>query len=174
MKTAHFVAVDMRCGAWTARVRRYRPDDLDALYRICLQTSYHGGDGTALFRDPRLPGHVYAAPYGLFEPSLAFVAKDAAGVGGYIVAALNGETFEQRLERSGGPHCVPGTQNHHRSWPRRYRRRSNVRFTTSTIISAPPGKWPSGPVAPAHQSAAADARARDGTAAGHDADFGPS
>ncbi len=87
----------------TARVRRYRPDDLDALYRICLQTSYHGGDGTALFRDPRLPGHVYAAPYGLFEPSLAFVAEDATGVGGYIVAALNGETFEQRLEREWWP-----------------------------------------------------------------------
>jgi hypothetical protein len=80
-----------------ARVRQFRPDDLDDLYRICLQTAGGGQDGTALFRDPKLPGHVYAAPYALFEPSLAFVAEDAAGVGGYIVAALDGETFERRL-----------------------------------------------------------------------------
>lgn len=90
-------------GREIARVRRYRPADLDELYRICLQTSYHGGDGTALFHDPKLPGHVYAAPYGLFEPSLAFVAEDAAGVGGYIVAALDGQAFEQRLEREWWP-----------------------------------------------------------------------
>ena len=81
-----------------ASVRPYRPDDLDDVYRICLQTSDTGQDGTALFRDPMLPGHVYAAPYALFEPSLAFVAQDAAGVGGYIVAALDSEAFERRLE----------------------------------------------------------------------------
>lgn len=84
-------------------MRSYRPDDLDDVYRICLQTSDTGQDGTALFRDPMLPGHVYAAPYALFEPSLAFVAEDAAGVGGYIVAALNDETFRQRLEREWWP-----------------------------------------------------------------------
>jgi ribosomal protein S18 acetylase RimI-like enzyme len=86
-----------------ARVRQFRPDDLDDLYRICLQTAGGGQDGTALFRDPKLPGHVYAAPYALFEPSLAFVAEDAAGVGGYIVAALDGETFERRLEQEWWP-----------------------------------------------------------------------
>jgi len=87
----------------TAQVRRYRPDDLDDLYLICLRTANSGGDGTALFSDPRLPGHVYAAPYALFEPSLAFVAEDAPGVGGYIVATLDGESFAQRLEREWWP-----------------------------------------------------------------------
>jgi GNAT superfamily N-acetyltransferase len=87
----------------TAWVRRYRPDDLDDLYRICLQTAYRGGDGTALFSDPELPGHVYAAPYAVFEPSLAFAAEDAAGVGGYLVAALDGEIFASRLERGWWP-----------------------------------------------------------------------
>jgi ribosomal protein S18 acetylase RimI-like enzyme len=87
----------------TARIRRYRPDDLDELYRICLQTAYRGQDGTAFFRDPKLPGHVYAAPYALFEPSLAFVAEDPAGVGGYIVAALDSEAFQQRLEQDWWP-----------------------------------------------------------------------
>ena len=86
-----------------ARVRRYRPDDLDDLHRICLQTADSGQDGTALFGDPQLPGNVYAAPYGLFEPSLAFVAEDAAGTGGYVLAALDSEAFEQRLERDWWP-----------------------------------------------------------------------
>ena len=86
-----------------ARIRPYRPDDLDDLYRICVQTADNGRDATSMFRDPRLPGHVYAAPYALFEPSLAFVAQDAGGVGGYIVAALDSQAFERRLERDWWP-----------------------------------------------------------------------
>jgi GNAT superfamily N-acetyltransferase len=86
-----------------ARIRPYRPDDLDELYRICVQTADNGQDGTSIFRDPMLPGHVYAAPYALFEPSLPFVAQDAVGAGGYIVAALDSRAFEQRLERDWWP-----------------------------------------------------------------------
>ena len=85
-----------------ARIRCYQPNDLDDLYRICLQTADNGHDATALFRYP-LPGHVYAAPYAIFEPSLAFVAQDSAGVGGYIVAARDSQAFEQRLERDWWP-----------------------------------------------------------------------
>ena len=85
------------------RIRPYQPDDLDDLYRVCLLTADNGGDATSLFRDPKLPGHVYAGPYAIFEPSLAFVAEDTAGVGGYIVAALDSQAFEQRLERDWWP-----------------------------------------------------------------------
>jgi ribosomal protein S18 acetylase RimI-like enzyme len=46
---------------------------------------------------------VFAAPYGLFEPSLAFVTVDADGVGGYIVGALDTREFEERLERDWWP-----------------------------------------------------------------------
>jgi len=63
-----------------ARIRPYRPGDLDALYRICLLTGDAGQDATSHYHDPRLLGHIFAAPYGLFEPSLAFVAEDAAGM----------------------------------------------------------------------------------------------
>jgi len=68
-----------------------------------VQTADNGDDATALFSDPRLPGHVYAAPYAIFEPSLAFVAVDAIGVGGYVVAALDSQAFAQRLEHDWWP-----------------------------------------------------------------------
>jgi ribosomal protein S18 acetylase RimI-like enzyme len=80
-----------------ACVRPYRASDLDDLYRICLQTGDSGEDATSMFEDPRILGHVFAAPYGLFEPSLAFVAEDELGVGGYVVGALDSKAFEKRL-----------------------------------------------------------------------------
>jgi ribosomal protein S18 acetylase RimI-like enzyme len=87
-------------GAW---IRPYRDGDLEDLYRVCLQTGDSGRDATSLFDDPRILGHVFAAPYGLFEPSLAFVAEDEAGVGGYIVAALDSRAFAERLEADWWP-----------------------------------------------------------------------
>jgi ribosomal protein S18 acetylase RimI-like enzyme len=86
-----------------ASVRPYRASDLDDLYRICLQTGDNGEDATSKFEDPRILGHVFAAPYGLYEPSLAFVAEDEIGVGGYIVGALNSKAFEKRLETDWWP-----------------------------------------------------------------------
>jgi ribosomal protein S18 acetylase RimI-like enzyme len=86
-----------------ASIRPYRPGDLDDLYRICLQTGDCGEDATSIFEDPRILGHVFAAPYGLFEPSLAFVAEDELGVGGYIVGALDSRAFEKRLETDWWP-----------------------------------------------------------------------
>ena len=85
------------------RIRRYRPGDLADLYRICLETGDGGNDATALYRDPDLPGHIYAAPYGVLEPSLAFVLEDPAGVGGYCLAALDTRAFERRLEAEWWP-----------------------------------------------------------------------
>jgi ribosomal protein S18 acetylase RimI-like enzyme len=86
--------------AW---IRPYRYSDLDDLYRICLQTGDSGQDATSMFDDPRILGHVFAGPYGLFEPSLAFVAEDEVGVGGYIVGALDSRVFEERLEADWWP-----------------------------------------------------------------------
>ena len=86
-----------------ALIRPYRPSDLGALYQICLLTGDDGRDATSLYRDPRLPGHFFAAPYGLFEPELAFVAEDTTGVGGYILGALDTRDFEEQLERTWWP-----------------------------------------------------------------------
>ncbi len=86
-------ALNTRVGSESARIRRCQPADLDNGYDICLQTADGGQDGTALFSHAGLPRDVYAAPCALIEPSLALVAEDAAGVGGYIVAALDGRDF---------------------------------------------------------------------------------
>jgi ribosomal protein S18 acetylase RimI-like enzyme len=84
-------------------IRLYRPGDLDALYRICLETGDGGADATALHRCPELLGHAFAAPYAILEPSLAFVAEDDAGVAGYVLGALDTRSFEDRLESDWWP-----------------------------------------------------------------------
>ena len=89
--------------AAVAAVRPYRPDDLDALYRVCLETGDAGSDATALHDDPTLLGHVYAAPYALFEPELAFVLEDDLGVAGYVLGALDTPAFDARLEAEWWP-----------------------------------------------------------------------
>jgi len=85
------------------RIRPYQSADLDDLYRVCLETADNGEDATALFSDPLLPGQVFAAPYAIFEPTLAWVAEDADGVAGYVLGALDTLDFEERLERDWWP-----------------------------------------------------------------------
>jgi ribosomal protein S18 acetylase RimI-like enzyme len=84
-------------------IRPYRASDLEDLYRVCLETGDNGQDATAMFDDDHLLGHVFAAPYGVFEPSLAFVAEDEAGVGGYVLGALDSRAFERTLESGWWP-----------------------------------------------------------------------
>jgi ribosomal protein S18 acetylase RimI-like enzyme len=84
-------------------IRNYRPDDLDALYRICLETGDAGKDATQIYRDPKLLGHVYAAPYGILAPEGALVAEDSEGVGGYILGPVDTRSFEKRLEADWWP-----------------------------------------------------------------------
>ena len=87
----------------SVEIRPYQPADRDELYEVCLRTAANGEDATDLVSDPRLPGHVWLGPYLAVDPSLAFTAADADGVGGYIVAALDTPAFEDRLERDWWP-----------------------------------------------------------------------
>src|SRR5262245_41839238 len=50
-----------------------------------------------------LLGHLHAASYGWFEPELAFVAEDSAGVGGYVLGTADTRAFERRLEQDWWP-----------------------------------------------------------------------
>jgi ribosomal protein S18 acetylase RimI-like enzyme len=90
-----------------ADIRPYRAEDLESLYEIALATGDAGQDASALYRDPKLVGHVYAGPYGVLEPSGAFVLEDARGVGGYIIGAVDTRTFEAALEERWWPDLRP-------------------------------------------------------------------
>jgi ribosomal protein S18 acetylase RimI-like enzyme len=82
-----------------AEIRAFRRDDLDDLYRICLATAANA----AAYRDSRLVGHVYAAPYAILCPRSVLVIEDAEGVGGYILGAVDTRNFEARLEAEWWP-----------------------------------------------------------------------
>jgi ribosomal protein S18 acetylase RimI-like enzyme len=86
-----------------ADIRAFRPADLDDLYGICLATGAGGDDASALYRDPKLVGHVYAAPYAHLSPRTVFVVEDTEGVGGYIVGASDTRDFEARLKAEWWP-----------------------------------------------------------------------
>lgn len=86
-----------------AEIRPARADDLEAVYRIALETGTNGEDATALHSDPRLVGHVYAAPYISLAPEGCFVVEDGQGVGGYIVGAVDTRAFDARLEAEWWP-----------------------------------------------------------------------
>ncbi len=82
----------------TATIRRYGPNDLDALYDVCVRTADNGNDLTGAIADPSLPGHLFGGPYGVLEPESAFVVEDDEGVGGYIVGTSDTVKFEARLD----------------------------------------------------------------------------
>ena len=84
-------------------LRPYQPSDLDALYRICVETGNAGQDASPLHSDLQLVGHIYAAPYGVLEPASVFVAEDDDGVAGYIVGTHDTDRFNERLEREWWP-----------------------------------------------------------------------
>lgn len=84
-------------------IRPAQPADLDALYRICLLTGDAGEDASDLFEDPRLLGEIFAAPYAVLEPDLAFVTEDEQGVSGFVLGALDTPAFEERLEERWWP-----------------------------------------------------------------------
>ena len=86
-----------------AKIRAFRSDDLDALCGVCLATAASGNDAAARYRDPKLVGRVYVAPYGLLSPEAVFVVEDESGVGGYIAGAPDTSDFEARTETEWWP-----------------------------------------------------------------------
>jgi ribosomal protein S18 acetylase RimI-like enzyme len=79
-------------------VRPYADRDLPALYDICLRTGNQGADATGLYPgNPELLGAVFAAPYAVLEPELAFVVDDGQRAAGYIVGTADTATFVRRF-----------------------------------------------------------------------------
>lgn len=84
-------------------IRPYHPSDLYSLYQICLKTGDSGQDATALYRDPELLGHIYAAPYAVAEPDLCFVLMVDGAPSGYVLGARDSDKFHVWCEREWFP-----------------------------------------------------------------------
>jgi ribosomal protein S18 acetylase RimI-like enzyme len=124
------------------RVRDYRPADLDALYAISLATGHAGGDAAHLYRDGRMMGHIYSAPYATLEPGQALIAEDGQGIAGFALGALDTEAWEKTLEASWWPHlrevyADPGLGSDE-TWSPDQRRRYTIHHpsTTPTAVAA--------------------------------------
>jgi len=79
------------------RLRPYHPTDFTYLYDICLKTGYSGKDATPFYKDPELPGHVYAGPYAAYEPELCFILDHHTRPAGYVLGCSQTEVFARWL-----------------------------------------------------------------------------
>jgi ribosomal protein S18 acetylase RimI-like enzyme len=84
-------------------VRCCRPRDAEAVHRICVATGDAGEPADRILGDPDLIAYVFADPYLLLQPELAFVAEHHGAVVGYAVAALNSEEFYARWQLEWSP-----------------------------------------------------------------------
>ena len=78
-------------------LRPATPDDLPALYRVCLKTGEAGNDASDSQDDPELLGEVFVGPYVTLEPDLAFALVGPQGVVGYVLGALDTQRFNRKL-----------------------------------------------------------------------------
>jgi len=76
------------------RIRPATLPDLPGVYRVCLLTGDSGRDGSALFQDPDLLGHIYVGPYVVGQPGTELVLVDDFGVAGYLLAADDTRAYE--------------------------------------------------------------------------------
>ena len=84
-------------------IRPAGPQDFPGVYRVCLLTGDSGRDGSGLYRNPDLLGHLYAGPYVAGAPEHAFVAVDGEGVAGYCLAVPDTRAFEAWCEAAWWP-----------------------------------------------------------------------
>jgi len=84
-------------------IRPFRSEHLEALYAISLATGHGGGDASHLYKDGKLMGHIYSAPYALLEPQFALVIEDEHGVAGFAVGTPDTAKWQERLEAEWWP-----------------------------------------------------------------------
>jgi GNAT superfamily N-acetyltransferase len=78
-------------------LRHATANDHSALCAVCLKTGDAGKDATWREDDPELMGQIYAVPYQVLEPDLAFAVDSADGVEGYLFGVLDTKSFNARL-----------------------------------------------------------------------------
>lgn len=84
-------------------IRPVQPADKRALIDICVRTGHHGGDATGVYADARALAEIYLLPYVALEPQWCWVAEDAEGVAGYLVATPDTLSFARCAEAQWWP-----------------------------------------------------------------------
>jgi ribosomal protein S18 acetylase RimI-like enzyme len=84
-------------------IRGFASGDLEALYAISLATGHAGRDAAHFYADPKMMGHIYAAPYAVLSPNAVLVAEDGDGVVGYAAGSLDTRAWEEQLARDWWP-----------------------------------------------------------------------
>jgi ribosomal protein S18 acetylase RimI-like enzyme len=77
-------------------IRPYAPRDFYAIAEICLRTAEAGRDATGLYANDDLMADVFAKPYLLLEPELAFVLDAGQQIGGYVLGIADTARFVER------------------------------------------------------------------------------
>jgi GNAT superfamily N-acetyltransferase len=81
----------------TLDIRHYRPTDRADLYDVCIRTANVGKDARDLYPDHELVGAIYAEPFVVLEPDLAFMLDNGSHVVGYIVGTADTPGFARRF-----------------------------------------------------------------------------
>ena len=71
--------------------------DLPGLLKVCLETGDSGKDASQLHKLPDLLGEIYVSPYVIYQPDFAYALMDQDKTVGYLLAALDTKSFENKL-----------------------------------------------------------------------------
>lgn len=74
-------------------VRPYQPGDRDAVYEVCVRTGQASQDARGLYSTDDLIPDIYAGPYLMFEPDLAFVLDNGRRAVGYVIGTADTPEF---------------------------------------------------------------------------------
>ena len=80
-------------------IRRYQPADHDAVYEVCVRTGAASEDARGLYSSDDLIPDIYAGPYLLIEPDLAFVLDNGQRAVGYIIGTADTRQFVSAYTR---------------------------------------------------------------------------
>jgi ribosomal protein S18 acetylase RimI-like enzyme len=84
-------------------LRRATEADHAAMCRVCVRTGRAGEDATSREDDPQLMGMIYAVPYQVLEPELAFIVDGPDGVCGYLLGTADTHRFNNGLAKTWYP-----------------------------------------------------------------------
>jgi ribosomal protein S18 acetylase RimI-like enzyme len=76
-----------------ALIRRYRPEDRDNVYDICVRTGAAGDDARGRYSSDVLLGDIYAGPYLYLMPEHAYVLDNGERAVGYVIGTTSTQRY---------------------------------------------------------------------------------